>query len=62
MPIIYFQTTQNLLDSSPYILKHSKSINSRLADTALYSIEINTSLRPLNRVKTELSQIWDSIL
>ena len=32
MPIIYFQTTQNLLDSSPYILKHSNSINLRLAD------------------------------
>ncbi len=32
MPIIYFQTTQNPLDLTPYILKHSNSINSRLAD------------------------------
>ena len=32
MPIIYFQTTQNPLDLSPYILKHSNNINSRLAD------------------------------
>ena len=32
MPIIYFQTTQDSLDFSPYILKHSNSINSRLAD------------------------------
>ena len=32
MPIIYFQTTQDPLDLSPYILKHSNNINSRLAD------------------------------
>jgi hypothetical protein len=32
MPTNYFQTTQDPLDQSPYILKHSKSINSRLAD------------------------------
>jgi hypothetical protein len=32
MPIIYFQTTKDPLDLSPYILKHSNSINSRLAD------------------------------
>jgi hypothetical protein len=32
MPIICFQTTQDPLDQSPYVLKHSKSINSRLAD------------------------------
>ena len=32
MPTNYFQTTQDPLDQSPFILKHSKSINSRLAD------------------------------
>ena len=32
MPIICFQTTEDPLDLSPYILKHSNSINSRLAD------------------------------
>ncbi len=32
MPIIYFQTTQDPSDLSPYILKHSKSVNSRIAD------------------------------
>ena len=32
MPIIYFQSTQDPLDLSPYILKHSKKINSVLAD------------------------------
>ena len=32
MPIIYFQTTQDPLDLSPYILKHSNNINSRLVD------------------------------
>jgi len=32
MPSNYFQTTQDPLGQSPYILKHSKSINSRLAD------------------------------
>ena len=32
MPTNYFQTTQDPVDQSPYILKHSKSINSRLAD------------------------------
>ena len=32
MPIIYFQTTQDPLDLSPYILKHANSINLRLAD------------------------------
>ena len=32
MPTSYFQTTQELLDQSPYILKHSKKINSVLAD------------------------------
>ena len=32
MPTIYFQTTQDPSDPSPFILKHSKKINSRLAD------------------------------
>ncbi|MCK5372606.1 MAG: hypothetical protein KAQ62_28780 [Cyclobacteriaceae bacterium] len=32
MPIIYFQTTQDPLDLSLYILEHSNNINSKLAD------------------------------
>jgi hypothetical protein len=32
MPTNYFQTTQDPLDQSSFVLKHSKSINSRLAD------------------------------
>ena len=32
MPIIYFQTTNDLSDHSPFILKHPKNINSVLAD------------------------------
>ena len=32
MPKIYFQTTTNLLDPSPYILKNSKKISPSLAD------------------------------
>ena len=32
MPIIYFQTTNDLSDPSPFILKHAKNINSVLAD------------------------------
>jgi hypothetical protein len=32
MPTIYFQTTQNLLHANAFILKHSKIINSDLAD------------------------------
>lgn len=32
MPTLYFQTTQNLLDSNDYILKHPKTINAVLAD------------------------------
>ena len=32
MPIIYFQTTNDLSDHSPFILKHKKKINSALAD------------------------------
>jgi hypothetical protein len=32
MPTNYFQTTQDLLDPSPYILKHSKPAKAVLAD------------------------------